>query len=136
MPALRWRSFHKAEPDREYLVRVTALPLKSFLALPRLLRFSRQVQRQLKTAPGLVGYSLLARLWRRQFWTLSVWENEQALTDFVDAVPHRTVMHALQPDMGETQFLRWTIRGDVYPPSWKAALARISQSQGGPPSPP
>ncbi len=124
MPALRWRSFRKAEPDREYLVLLSALPLKSYRALPRFLRFSRQVQRQMKTAPGLVGYSLLARLWRKQFWTLSVWEDEQALMDFVNAVPHRAVMHALQPDMGETQFLRWAIRGDAYPPSWKAALAR------------
>jgi hypothetical protein len=124
MPALRWRSFRKAEPDREYLVLLSELPLKSYRALPRFLRFSRQVQRQLKMAPGLVGYSLLARLWRKQFWTLSVWEDEEALMDFVNAVPHRAVMHALQPDLGETQFLRWAIRGDAYPPSWDAALAR------------
>ncbi|HWU37604.1 MAG TPA: antibiotic biosynthesis monooxygenase [Candidatus Acidoferrum sp.] len=137
MPALRWRSFRTAEPDRDYLALLSELPLKSYLALPRFLRFTRQVQRQLKTAPGLVGYSLLARLWRKQFWTLSVWEDEQALMDFVNAVPHRAVMPALQPDMGETQFLRWTIRGDAYPPSWEAALARtISQSPGGLPSPP
>ncbi len=131
MPALRWRSFRKAEPDREYLVLLSELPLQSYRALPRFLRFTRQVQRQLKTASGLVGYSLLARLGRKRFWTLSVWEDERALMDFVDAVPHRMMMHALQPDLGETQFLRWAIRGDAYPPSWKAALARAI-----PPSPP
>ncbi len=132
MPALPWRSFRKAEPDRDYLVLLSALPLKSYLALPRFLRFTRQVQRQLNTAPGLLGYSLLARLGRKQFWTLSVWEDEQALGEFVETVPHRTVMTALQSDMGETQFLRWTIRGDAYPPSWKLALTRaVQQSQEG-----
>ncbi len=110
MPALRWRSFRNAEPGREYLVLLSALPPRS--------------KGRLQTAPGLVGYSLRARLWRKRFWTLSVWEDEPALMDFVDAVPHRTVMHALQPDLGETQFLRWGIRRDAYPPSWNAALAR------------
>ena len=78
----------------------------------------------MRTAPGLLGYSLLAQLRQKQFWTLPVWEDEQGLRGFVDAVLHHTVMTALQPDMGETQFLRWAIPGTVYPLSWSEALAR------------
>jgi hypothetical protein len=79
------------EPEREYLALLTTLPLRSYGAMPRFLRFARQIQRQLRGAPGLLGYSVLARPWRKQFWTLSVWEGEQALMDFVNAVPHRSV---------------------------------------------
>ena len=133
MLPLPWRSFRTAEPDREYLVLLSKLPLRSYRALPRFLRLTRQVQRQLRTAPGLLGYSLLAGLWQKQFWTLSVWEDEQGLRGFVDALPHYTVMTALQPDMGETQFLRWVIPGTVYPPSWNEALARaMSRPPSGP----
>jgi heme-degrading monooxygenase HmoA len=134
MPALPFRTLQPPAEGREYVAWLTALPLQSCWAIPRFLRFTRQIQRQLQGSPGLLGYSLLARLWRRQFWTLSVWEDEQALLEFVEAVPHRTVMHALQPDLGETHFLRWAIRGDAFPPSWKAALARaLFQASGGPP---
>ena len=81
MLPLPWRSFRTAEPDREYLVLLSKLPLRSYRALPRVLRLTRQVQRQLRTAPGLLGYSLLAGLWQKQFWTLSVWEDEQGSGD-------------------------------------------------------
>ncbi len=126
MPALPWKTFHTVEPTREYLVLLSELPVKSYTAFPRLLRLTFQVQQQLGRSPGLIGYSLFARLRRKQFWTLSVWEDEEALMEFVEAVPHRTVMSALRPDLGPTQFIRWAIRGDAYPPTWHGALARAT----------
>jgi heme-degrading monooxygenase HmoA len=126
MPALPWRTFRPPRREDEYLVLLSELPLKSYRALPRFLRFVVQITRQLASAPGLIGYSLFARLGSKQFWTLSVWEDEDALMAFVNAAPHRTVMRALQPNMGETQFIRWAIRGDSYPPMWNEAIARAT----------
>ncbi len=126
MPALPWRTFRPAMREREYLVPLSELPLKSYTVVPSFLRFVVEVKKQLASAAGLIGYSLFARLGSKQFWTLSVWEDEDSLMAFVDAVPHRTAMRALQPDMAETQFIRWAIRGDAYPPMWKEAFARAT----------
>ncbi|MFI5339786.1 MAG: DUF3291 domain-containing protein [Candidatus Methylomirabilales bacterium] len=136
MPGLPWKTFRKAEPGREYLVLLTELPLKSYLAIPRFLLFTRQVQQQLSNAPGLIGYSLLARPLRKQSWTLSVWESEKALMELVHAMPHHTVMAALRPAMGPTRFIRWMIHGKGYPPTWEDALARtaLHPPGGTPPS--
>ncbi len=127
MVVLPRKTFRHPERGREYLVLLTELPLRSYMALPRLLRFTRQVQQTLHRAPGLLGYSLLARPMRKQFWTLSVWENQTALMAFVQGAPHRAVMAALQPAMGPTRFIRWTIPGDGYPPTWEDAFARVVQ---------
>ena len=136
MPALPWKTFRNVTREREYVVLLSELPLKSYLANPGFLRFSRQVQRQLSNAPGLLGYSLLARIVRKKFWTLSVWESERALMEFVHAEPHQNVMTALQSDMGATRLVRWTIQGAAYPPTWDEAFARTTQQPQGGTSPP
>jgi hypothetical protein len=33
-------------------------------------------------------------------------------------------MRALQGKMGQTHFVRWTMRGSEFPPRWQEALAR------------
>jgi hypothetical protein len=50
-----WMSSKTVEPDREYLVLASALPLRRFWATPGFLRMVLQVRRQLAE---LVGYSL------------------------------------------------------------------------------
>ncbi len=104
MPALPWKLFRTVEVEREYLALLTMLPLRSYRAMPWFLRFTRQIQRQLRGASGLLGYSLLARPLWKQFWTLSVWEGGTLLADFVCQIPHRTATVAPQPDMGPPCF--------------------------------
>lgn len=69
------------------------------------------MRKQLAGTEGVVGFSLLARPWRKQYATLSIWTDEGALGAFADASPHRKLMSELSPEMGPTKFLRWTIRG-------------------------
>jgi hypothetical protein len=120
----KWMSFAEASPEREYLALMSYLPLKKFRMIPRFIRYTREIQTQLKQAKGLVGYSLQAKLLRREFWTLSVWEDENALMEFVHSLPHSHVMVALSPHMGKTNFVRWKISGSVVPPTWEEALRR------------
>jgi heme-degrading monooxygenase HmoA len=58
---------------------------------------------QLRRTPGLLGYSLLARILKRQFWTLSMWEGEAALQQFVMENPHSQVMMAFRDKMDQTR---------------------------------
>jgi hypothetical protein len=74
----------------------------------------------------VVGFSLLARPWRKQYATLSVWRDDAALAAFADGSPHHDLMVSLAPDMGETKFVRWTIHGTDGRPSWDEALRRLS----------
>ena len=124
MPAKPWVTFRQPDPDREYLVLLSELPLQRLRDLGAFLLYTWRIQGQLRRTPGVLGYSLLARILKRQFWTLSVWESEAALHQFVVDNPHVQVMTALQGKMGQTHFARWSMRGAAFPPRWQDALAR------------
>jgi hypothetical protein len=74
----------------------------------------------------LIGYSLLAHVFAKRFWTLSVWEDELALAKFVHAHPHEDAIMILRRYMGKTEFARWKIRGAALPPNWQNIMERSS----------
>ncbi len=85
---MSWTAVAQPEPEREYLALVSYLPLRGIRKLPAFLRYSQEVRQQLARSRGLIGFSLRASagFLRRRFWTLSVWEDERALSDFVKSV--------------------------------------------------
>src|SRR5207244_2837410 len=92
-----WRSLSSPDGGREYLALLSYLPLKGFRKMLTLQRQSSKVGRQLAETRGLVGYSFRAKFASHRFWTLSIWEDEQALMAFVGRDPHRATMGLLQP---------------------------------------
>lgn len=128
MPVVPWKTYEPPAPGVRYLALISYLPLKHFRVLPKFFRFSFEIQRQLQTAPGLIGYSLDARPFSLEFWTLSVWRDEKSLQDFVGALPHSRVMKDLAPHMGKSQFAQWTVESGEIPLDWTAAKARITHS--------
>jgi hypothetical protein len=111
-----------------YLALISYLPLKHFRAVPKFFQCTFEIQRQLRTSPGLIGYSLEAQPLARKFWTLSVWSDQQSLMDFVGRVPHSRIMQELAPHLGKSQFVRWTVESQEIPLDWISAKARITQS--------
>ena len=75
---------------------------------------------------GLLGYAVGARPWRKQFWTLSVWEDEGALRRFVHSRFHKGVMIVLQDDMADFANRAWHVRGSQLPPAWETALRHLA----------
>ena len=124
MPTKPWVTFRRPDPEREYLVLLSELPLKRLRDLAAFFLYSWRIQGQLQQTPGLLGYSLRTRILRRQFWTLSVWDGEAALQQFVVEPPHSHVMRALREKMGQTHFVRWRLRGADFPPQWEDAFTR------------
>ena len=69
MPASPWRNFRRTEPEVEYLVQLSYLPLVRYSGLAKFARWLLAIQRQLGQTAGIIGYSLLAHPFQRDFWT-------------------------------------------------------------------
>ena len=106
-----WRWSAPLEPEREYLVLASSIPPRSRRSTWRLFRGASTVRKQLAVTDGVLGFALLARPLAKQYATLSVWRDEEALTAFARADPHRRLMTGLRPEMEPTKFVRWTMRG-------------------------
>ena len=70
MPALPWTAISQPDPDRDYVIMASRLPLARYRDLPAFLRATLVIRTQLSGASGLIGYSLDAHLARKTFWTL------------------------------------------------------------------
>src|SRR5262245_51469655 len=123
---LPWTSRAELEPGPEYLVMASHLPLKRLTGTVAFFRAVSAIRKQLAGADGLVGYTLRAKPLSRDYWTLSVWQDETALRAFMRTPPHAGVMTSLRPLMGPTTFLTWTIGAADGRPSLTGALQRLA----------
>lgn len=117
-----WKGFAAPREDVEYVALLSFLPLKRYRTIPKLTRMAMETMRQLAHARGLVGYSLMAELMLKRFWTLSAWEDQR---DFVEQIPHSRIMQELAPHMGKTGFAEWTVRASDIPIPWATALPHL-----------
>jgi hypothetical protein len=90
-------------------------------------RFFRESSRCAGSWPpdGLIGHTLRARPLARNYWTLSVWNDNTALREFMRTPPHVQVMTSLKPYMGPTKFVTWTISAADGRPSMAGALEHL-----------
>jgi quinol monooxygenase YgiN len=83
------------------------------------------IRRQLRTASGLLGYSLDADLVRGQFWTLSAWADRESLDAFAQTDPHRSRVARIRPRMRPTKFVFCEAMGHELPIGWSEARRRL-----------
>jgi quinol monooxygenase YgiN len=114
------------EPGGEYLVMASHLPLRNITSTLRFFRAVAAIRKQLSATEGLVGYTLRAKPVAREYWTLSVWNDRDALGQFMRTPPHVRLMGSLKPFMGTTQFVQWQITTADGRPSWTEALERLA----------
>jgi hypothetical protein len=120
-----WKSIKPMQPDRDYLVLASSIPPRSLASTRALFAGAGAVRKQLARTDGVIGFSLLARPLRKQYATLSVWEDDAALAAFADQTPHRELVTALAPEMAPTKFVRWSTNASEGRPSWSDALRRL-----------
>jgi heme-degrading monooxygenase HmoA len=121
-----WTVLAPIEPRREYIVVVTLLDLRRWRSLPGFARRTAAIRRQLKRAPGAIGYTLRAKPLELCFWTLSVWRDAEAIRHFVGSAPHRNAMRDLRAAMPPLVSTRWIVAGSELPPSWDDSLAHLA----------
>jgi hypothetical protein len=95
MPATSSRAFGSPDPEGDFVALLSYLPLKSYWRMPPFFLYTAQVTKQLASAQGLLGYSVLARPLSKRCWTLSAWKDDAALRTFVQHPPHVRIMAAL-----------------------------------------
>lgn len=95
-------------------------------ACPGQLARRSAARKQLATADGLVGYTLRARPLARDYWTLSVWQDNRALREFMRTPPHVQLMAPLKPGMGPTKFVTWKISAADGQTSMAEALEHLA----------
>jgi len=83
------------------------------------------IQEQLEDARGLVGYSMRVQLLGKKAWTLSVWEDEAALQEFVRKSPPADTMRKPIIQPGKARFVRFKLDGSKVTPSWDEALGQL-----------
>lgn len=120
-----WKSLKPLEAGREYVVLASSIPPLRRSSTMRLFRGASAVRKQLDRTTGLVGFSLLARPLRKQYATLSIWDDEAALAAFAGSQPHKRLTEELSPEMGPTRFVRWTMTGSEGRPTWGEAFRRL-----------
>lgn len=67
----------------------------------------------------------MAHLLSNEFWTLSVWEDENVLMEFVRKEEHKQTMIGLRELLGNTKLVKWKVRGSEVPPTWEQAFRHL-----------
>lgn len=126
MPALPWVRRADPDPTARYVVLASRLPLRHYRDLPRFLRATLAIRRQLAGADGLIGYSLDAHLLGKTFYTLSAWTDAAALDRFAHGDPHADRVSDLRPRIAPTTLVTWEAEGSAVPVGWAQAREHIT----------
>ncbi|MFI2224342.1 DUF3291 domain-containing protein [Streptomyces fradiae] len=127
MPTLPWTVPNPAPAHAPVVVMASRFEVRSLRDVPRFLLRSLAAWRQVRTAPGAHGASLVARPWRRTFYTLSAWRDRDALHAYARTEPHRGIMRELRSTMRDSTFTYWETTAGELPVSWEEALRRLAE---------
>ncbi len=127
MPTLPWTVCRYQPQDGDSLhVLTSTLPLQSYRDVPRFLRWTLKIRKQLANAEGAAGYSLDARLLRKTFYTLSAWSSAETMNTFVHSGHHASMLTDMAGRLGQPEFVESTATPADLPLDWGAAKQRLA----------
>ncbi len=78
--------------------------------------------------PGLVGYAVRKNFFTRDgYYTMSVWESEEAMYGFVATDAHVAAMSDVDR-IGGGRVTHWNVTASELPPQWDPTIARLMKS--------
>ena len=104
---------------------VTRLKLRSWLTLPQFLLMALRSNAQAACTPGFRAGQLLVDR-GNTFWTLTTWDDDEAVKRFMFAGAHAQVMPKLMTWCDEASLARWP-HDDQTLPSWDVAHAKLHE---------
>jgi hypothetical protein len=117
IPQFSWTIRTPLVPDRQYEVLALYLRFPGLLASLPGMYHDTMLMLATRRAEGLVADGYPMRMWRHEFWKLSIWESVPALSRFVHAPVHQTAMKALQPRLSAGSVSRIPVLGADLPPT-------------------
>lgn len=120
-----WKSFIEPDPEAELRGVVGYLNTVGYRTVPKVLWHTRKIEEQLVESNGLIGYALRAKFAQRKFWAVAAWESDESLNNYAESNPHAGIRVALKPDMQESWFKRFDMRGAEVPLAIDEALDRV-----------
>ena len=88
------------------------------------------ITHQLDETDGLIGYELRGELPGREVWTVTVWESEGAMLDFVASGAHATAMGASSQVVAEFDSAHLEVEAEDLPLDWSELLAALDDGIG------
>lgn len=129
MPTMPWTRLLKEDTaPSDALAMLTYLSLKHWWHTPSFVMYIVRIHAQLRRTPGLIGFSMRAKPFAKQYWTLSLWQDKQSIATYVQTPPHAIIMHEMGGKMGQTAFVSWSVSDPSTPLEWSDALARSTNS--------
>ncbi|MFJ9521505.1 DUF3291 domain-containing protein [Kitasatospora sp. NPDC101801] len=129
MPTLPWTTPNAPRPDAQVLVMASRLEVGSLKHSARFFLKSLAAWRQVRSAPGAVGASLIAQPLKGVFWTLSAWEDRKALYTYAKTEPHHSIMTSLRTVTKASTFVFFEVGAEQLPITWTDAKHRIAEQQ-------
>lgn len=116
------------QPDRrDVVVAITEVTLgANAAARARFWDQVRAVERSLAQQDGLIGYALRREIFGNRAWTMTVWENEQAIAAFTRSSAHREAVAEGMQATADTRFARFRRPRQDGPPPWREALDHLA----------
>lgn len=122
IPDLEWNA--ETAPPGPGHVEVTFLHLRRLRDVPGFLRDSMAIRKQVMASPGARCLRMRAQPLARRFHTVSWWDDEAALREFVRTDPHRTAIRRWAAEMVE--FSSRGYPGTGAAPTVAEALAHVT----------
>ena len=104
-------------------VSITRLRIRSVRFLPLFALHALRSLSQVKASPGFLCGSLLPDS-RFTFWTMTVWDSEQDMRNYILAGAHKTAMPRLMHWCDEASITHWQ-QAETTAPSWAEADRRM-----------
>ncbi|MEE1755468.1 DUF3291 domain-containing protein [Streptomyces sp. SP18CS02] len=127
MPTIPWVTPNPAPPGATAVVMASRFEVRSVRDVPRFFLKSLSAWGQVRKAPGALGASLEARPLKRTFYTLSAWQDREALYAYARAEPHRGIMTGLRRTMCGSAFTFWEVPVSDLPIGWDEAKRRLAE---------
>ena len=130
MPTLPWTTGpFNPTGVQELHVLTSTLPLNRYSDVPRFLRWAMQIRKQLANTDGCAGYSLDARVLRKTFYTLSAWQDRDAMKRFVHSGRHAAMLADMAGRLGQSTFVEFSTHAHGLPLDWGAAKQRLTDAR-------
>jgi heme-degrading monooxygenase HmoA len=129
MPTIPWQKLdHTPAKDQEVVVMASRFRLNKISQVPAFFVDAMRILKQVRGSEGAVGVSLVAHPLKREFFTLSAWQDQTAINAMVGQEPHRSAMRRHRKAMESSVFTFYNVPASELPAGWEEARRRLEET--------